>query len=150
MKRFLVAGIAGVSVFGAAYGFAASTQVTSDDFGSGDDSVATCDESVQTSYTTSYDAADKRYEVTNVVVEGIDDAKCANFKVGVTLTGPDGTDTGTDDDSVGDGASTVVADDVKPNVTASVAIAEAPAAASVTGVHVVIYNGNSTSAEADV
>lgn len=148
MKRFLIAGLAGVSVFGAAYGFAAAIDVTSDDFGSGDEVVLSCDSAVNASYTTSWDATDNRYEVTDVKIEGIDDEACAGHKVGVTLSGDSGTPNVVT--LVGDGASAVPAADANTtndNVTVSVAIGESPAAEEVDDVHVVIYDGNSTSAE---
>jgi len=134
MKRFLIAGLAGASVFGAVFGFAAAIDVSSDNFGSGDQAVATCDAEVNASYTTSYNATDAVYEVTAVKVEGIDTLACAGHTVGVTLSNDS-------DANIGDGAATV------SGATTSVAIDETPDAESVTGVHVVIRDGNSTSAE---
>lgn len=145
MKRFLIAGLAGVSVFGAAYGFAAAVSVTSDDFGSGDSTVTSCETGptpggVNASYTTSYDEVDGRYEVTSVEVEGLA-AACDGHKVGVTLSGPL-----TSKGNIGDGTSTFVVG-TPATTKVSVAIGESPSAESVTGVHVVVYESNSTSNE---
>ena len=134
MKRFLLAGVAGVSVFGAGFGFAAAINVTSDNFGSGDKAVLSCDSAVNASYTTSYSTTDGKYHVTAVKVEGIDTVACADHTVGVTLSGALNVNKG-DGSTLVNGAST------------SVPIDEAPDAELVTGVHVVIRNLNSTSAE---
>ncbi len=151
MKRFLIAGIAGVSTFGAVFGFAAAIDVTSDNFGSGDKAVATCDgtaatAAVKTSYTTSYDPIDGRYEVTAVVVDNIN-SLCDGETVGVTLTKT----SGTDDIKIGDGTA-VYAATVSSVATNKVSVpmgTDNVSAEEVTGVHVIIRTtgSNSTSAE---
>ena len=74
-KRTLVAAIAAMTVFGSVYAFAASlTSVTTASVGADNAAVASCDtDGVNTSYTSSWDATDKRYEVTAVTVSGIAD-----------------------------------------------------------------------------
>lgn len=147
MKRFLIAGIAGVSTFAAVFGFAAAVNVTSDNFGSGDSEVISCDaDSVKASYTTAYDAADGRYEVSAVIVDNIA-AGCNGQTVGVTLTKT----SGTDDVRIGDG-SAVYASTVDSVATSKVTVpmsGDNVSAAEVSGVHVVLRTtgSNSTSNE---
>lgn len=88
VKKLLVALAVGVAVFAAAYASAATLGgLNSDDLGSDDDVVASCDTTggVVTAYQTSYSAAEQTYVVDSVVVSSID-AACANQKIKVTLT----------------------------------------------------------------
>lgn len=135
MKRIFLALLAGVSVFGAVFGFAAAITTSSDNIGSGDATVNACLNAATASYNASYDAADGKYHVNSVKVTFASDA-CAGHTVGVTLTGPAASPNAV----VGDGqlAVATAASDV------TVLIDEKPLAASVVGVHLVVHNGAST------
>jgi hypothetical protein len=84
VRRRTIAGVlAGLTVFGAVFAMAASLGgITSGRVGADDAAVASCDtDGVTTSYASSWDATDKRYEVTSVTVSGI-----ANLCDGQTLS----------------------------------------------------------------
>lgn len=83
-RKFVVGGLAAVTVAGAALAFANSMTVTSQTLGSGSDPVDnTCETTV--SYTTTWDGASKEFEVTGVKVDGT--LACANKNVQVALVG---------------------------------------------------------------
>jgi anti-sigma-K factor RskA len=91
-KRGIAAILAAVAIFGAVYAMAASLGgITSDAVGADNTIVASCDtDGVTTSYTTSWDAADERYEITAVTVGGVADT-CDGQTMKVTLADASGT-----------------------------------------------------------
>lgn len=83
-RKFVVGGLAAVTVAGAALAFANSMTVNSQTLGSGSDTVDnTC--STEVSYTTTWDATNKVFEVTAVKVDGTE--ACATKNVQVALVG---------------------------------------------------------------
>ena len=86
MKRWLTALLAGLIVFGTTFAFAATLGgVTSGSVGANAAVVAACDSNgVATSYSSAWDAADKRYEVATVTVSGVSDS-CDGATLKVTL-----------------------------------------------------------------
>lgn len=93
-RKFVVGGLAAVTVAGAALAFANSMTVNSQTLGSGSDTVDnTCSTTV--SYTTTWDGTAKEFEVTTVKVDGND--ACAAKNVQVALVGASGSlwDSGT-------------------------------------------------------
>jgi hypothetical protein len=76
MKRWLTALLAGLTVFGTTFAFAATLGgVTSGAVGANSAVVAACDsDGVTTSYDSAWDAADERYEVSDVTVLGVSDS----------------------------------------------------------------------------
>ena len=89
-KRVILGLVTGTVVFATTLGAAATLGIGSSSLGAGNIGVAACDDSISTSYTTSYDAALPGYKVSGVTVTGID-AACNNKSVSVTLTGSDNT-----------------------------------------------------------
>lgn len=92
MKKLLVALAVGVAVFAAAYASAATLGLTSDNLGSDDQVVASCDTSVVVTYQTSYHAtttaaAAGAYLVDTVTLEGLDQTACNGQTISVTLSG---------------------------------------------------------------
>ncbi|MBX7111626.1 MAG: hypothetical protein K1X87_07240 [Dehalococcoidia bacterium] len=88
MKKLLVALAVGVAVFAAAYASAATLGgLGTDDLGSDDSVVASCDKvgGVITAYETSYNTTEQTYVVDKVDVSSID-ATCAGQRIKVTLT----------------------------------------------------------------
>ncbi len=85
-RRMVAALLAGFTVFGAVFASAASLGgITSGNVGADNATVASCDtDGVTTSYTTSWDSADARYEVTSVTVANINDA-CDGKTLSVSL-----------------------------------------------------------------
>jgi hypothetical protein len=87
MKRSLLALLAGVVVFGAVLGLAASLNLTTDTLGAGNATVAACQATpLNTSYTTTYVAGQPGYQVTTVTVSGVA-ATCQNKAYKLTLSG---------------------------------------------------------------
>ncbi len=87
MSRRTIAGIlGGLTVFGAVFASAASLGgLTSGNVGADNAAVTSCDtDGVTTSYTTAWDSADDRYEVTSVTVSNINNA-CDGRTVSVSL-----------------------------------------------------------------
>lgn len=125
MKRFLLPAVAGVVVFGAVTGFAASLTLNTKSVGAGNATVASCNASASISYNTTYSASLPGYKVTTAPFTTA--AGCANMSFRVTLSGAAnaslGEITGTTDAS-GNGSP----DFSSANIAAS----------SVTGVSVVI------------
>jgi hypothetical protein len=80
-----------LAIFGTVYAMAASLGgVTSHAVGADNTIVASCDtDGVTTSYTTGWDATDKRYEITAVTVGGVADA-CDGQTLKVTLADASG------------------------------------------------------------
>lgn len=124
-KRLLIALFAGAAVFGAAFAFAAALNLNSDNLAAGDQVVVSCDpDGVTATYDVAY-VAGTGYAVSSVEVTGIA-ATCAGQSVGVTLT----------DGGVVMASATGTADTTG---TLTLAVAGAPSAALVDGVHAVIH-----------
>jgi hypothetical protein len=124
-KRLLIALFAGAAVFGAAFAFAAALDLNSDNLAAGDEVVVSCDtDGVTATYDVAY-VAGTGYTVSSVDVTGID-AACDGQSVGVTLT---------------DGGAVLASATGTADATGSlsVAIAGAPSAELVDGVHAVIH-----------
>ena len=94
-KRALIAILAGLVVFAGVFAMAASLGgITSTKVGADDTAVTSCDtDGVTTSYATSWDATDERYEVTSVTVGSVNDA-CDGQTLSVSLTDSTGAQIG--------------------------------------------------------
>jgi hypothetical protein len=129
-KRLFISALVLLTVFVSVFGFAATLGVSPNDLGAGNSAVGSCDTNgVSTSYTDSWDATDKRYEVTSVTIGGIADT-CDGKNLKAALT---------DSSNVllGDGSVTVPS--VAGTFTATVSTLSAnPAASAVSNIHVVI------------
>ena len=121
MKKFVLPLAAGVGVFGAVTGFAATLNVSSTSLGAGNATVASCQSDAAVSYTTSGS------NVANAVVtfSGGTAGACDNLTAKVTLTGASG--------SLGSGTATVASD-----VATVSSWGGTVSASAVTGVSVVI------------
>ena len=131
MSRRTIAGVlAGLVVFGAVFAMAASLGgITSGRVGADDAAVASCDtDGVTTSYATSWDATDERYEVTSVTVSGIANL-CDGQTLSVSLTDAGGA-------QLGSGSIAVPSDVLATAVTVS--LSSAASAELAVGVHVAI------------
>jgi hypothetical protein len=128
-KRILIGVLVLAVVFATVFGLAATLSVGSTDLGAGSNSVGSCDTNgVDTSYANTWDAVDKRYEVTSVTVNNIADA-CDGKNLKAALT---------DSSNVLLGDGTVVVP-TGAGTTATVSSLSAnPAASAVSNVHVVI------------
>ena len=128
-KRTLIAVLAAMIVFGSVYAFAASlTSVATAKVGAGNSAVASCDtDGVSTSYTSSWDTTDKRYEITSVTVSGISDT-CDGQTANVSVND-------TSDVSLGVG-STAIPTNAATSVSVSLGTAVSAEAAS--NIHVLI------------
>lgn len=124
MKRFLVPAVAGVAVFGAVTGFAATLNVNSDTLGAGDKVVASCNATASVKYTTAFVTGS--YKVATVPVTTA--ATCKGLDYKVTLTGATS-------NVLGEKTGTLSATD--GSTTLDVASLAIPAA-SVTGVSIVL------------
>ena len=129
MNRKILRLLVVITVFGAVYAAAASLGgINSGRLGADDATVASCDtDGVSTSYTSGWDASDRRYEVSAVNVSGIDNS-CDGESMSVTLTDGSG--------SIGAGTLTIPTD--AASTSATVTLGTQPAASAVTGVHVSI------------
>ena len=129
MKRTLIAVTAGLAVFASVFAMAASLGgITGSTVGADNTTVASCDtDGVTTSYATSWDATDKRYEVTTVTVAAVNDA-CDGKSLSVSLTDTTGAQIGTGTLAIPSSAAT----------SHAVTMTTAPSAALTLGVHVVI------------
>jgi hypothetical protein len=97
MSRRTIAGvIAGLTVFGTVFAMAANLGgITSTQVGADSAPVTACDDDgVTTSYASSWDATDERYEVTSVTVGGIANT-CDGRTLSVSLTDSTGAQIGT-------------------------------------------------------
>jgi hypothetical protein len=94
-KRTILALLASLAVFCSLYVMAATLGgITSDKVGADSATVASCDtDGVTTSYATSWDATDKRYEITSVTVAGVADT-CDGRTLNVSLTDSTGAQIG--------------------------------------------------------
>jgi hypothetical protein len=128
-KRLFISALVLVTVFVSVFGFAATLGVSPGGLGAGSGSVGACDgDGVATTYADSWDATDKRYEVTSVTVTGINDA-CDGKTLKAALTDSSNV-------NLGDGSVTVP---TGAGTTATVStLSTNPAASSVSNVHVVI------------
>jgi hypothetical protein len=128
-KRFFIGACVLATVFATVFGLAATLSVSPNGLGAGSSSVGSCDsDGVSTSYANSWDATDKRYEVTSVTVNGIADA-CDGKSLKAALTDSANV-------NLGDGSVTVP---TGAGTTATVSsLSASPSAAAVNNVHVVI------------
>lgn len=86
MKRAITALVAGVMIFAAVYGLAASLGITADSLGAGDSAVAACQSlSLSTSYTTVYNASSNAYTVGVVTVNNLQ-ASCYSTPFKITIS----------------------------------------------------------------
>ena len=131
MSRRTIAGVlAGLTVFGAVFAMAASLGgITSGSVGASNAVVASCDtDGVTTTYASSWNTTDKRYEVTSVTVGGINN-NCDAKTLSVSLTDASGA-------QLGSGSVTVPTDVLA--FTATVTLSTAASAELTQGVHVAI------------
>lgn len=128
-KRILLAVLAGLLVFSGVFAIAASLGgVTSTKVGADNTAVASCDtDGVSSSYTTAWDATDKRYEITSVTVSGVNDA-CDGQSLSVSLTDSTGAQIGTGTLAIPTSAATAF----------TVSLSTAPSAKLTEGIHVLI------------
>ena len=120
MSRRTIAGVvAGFTVFGAVFASAASLGgITSGNVGADDASVVSCDtDGVTTSYATSWDATDDRYEVTSVTVTNINNA-CDGKTLSVSLL-----DSAGNPNQIGSGSVTVPTDPLATQATVTLSTA---------------------------
>jgi hypothetical protein len=131
VSRRTIAGVLpGLTVFGAVFAMAATLGgITSGRVGADDEAVASCDtDGVTTSYATSYDAADRRYEITSVTVSGIANL-CDGQTLSVSLSDTSGA-------QIGAGSTGVPTDPV--GLSATVPLSPAASAELTVGIHVAI------------
>jgi hypothetical protein len=128
-KRILVALLVSLAVFASLYAMAASLGgITSDKIGADSTVVASCDtDGVTASYSSSWDATDKRYEITAVTVGGVADT-CDGETLSVSLTDSSGA-------QIGAGS---VAIPVSGATSFGVTLSTAPSAKLTEGVNVLI------------
>ncbi len=126
-KRTLIAALAAMIVFGSVYAFAASlTGVSTALVGADNSAVASCDTNgVSTSYTSSWDTTDKRYEITSVTVSGIA-APCIGQVVNVSVND-------SADASLGVGSATLAS-----GTSLAVSLGTAVSAEAASNIHVLI------------
>jgi hypothetical protein len=129
MRKLAIKTLAGLTAFSAVMAMAATLGgLTPDTLGAEDSAVVACDaDGVATSYSSSWDATDERYEVSQVTVEGVADA-CDNLTVKVTLTDSTGA-------SLSEGTLAIPSD---ATVDHSVTLAAGVSTEAVTNVHVTI------------
>ncbi len=129
MKRTLIAVTAGLVVFASVFAMAASLGgITGSTVGADNTAVGSCDtDGVTTSYATSWDATDKRYEVTTVTVAAVNDV-CDGKSLSVSLTDTTGAQIGTG----------TLAIPTSAVISHAVTMTTAPSAALTLGIHVVI------------
>jgi hypothetical protein len=86
VRKLAIKSVAAVTVFSAVLASAATLGgVTTDKIGAEDATIAACDSNgVTTSYTSSWDSTDKRYEIATVTVKGVADT-CDGQTLKVTL-----------------------------------------------------------------
>ncbi|MGH3031098.1 MAG: hypothetical protein ACRDNE_10100 [Gaiellaceae bacterium] len=128
-KRTGIAVLAALLVFGGVLAMAASLGgITSSKVGADNAAVAACDtDGVTTSYSTAWDATDKRYEISSVTVGGVADA-CDGQTLSVSMTNSSGA-------QVGSGSVAIPADAA---TSFSVTLSTPASAADSAGVHVLI------------
>lgn len=89
--RILTAVLAGLVVFGGVFAFAATLGgISTATIGANNTAVAACDtDGVTATYTSAWDATDKRYEISTVTVSGVADT-CDGQTMKATLTDSSG------------------------------------------------------------
>jgi hypothetical protein len=130
LSRRTIAGVlAGLTVFGAVFAMAANLGgITGGQVGADSTTVLACDDDgVSTTYASSWDATDERYEVTSVTVSGIAEA-CDSRTLSVSLTDATGAQIGAGSIAIPTEAATAVTGSL--STAASAELTE--------GVHVVI------------
>jgi hypothetical protein len=129
-RRTIVAVLAALTVFAAVFASAANLGgLTSGQLGADDTTVAACDTNgVSTTYASSWDATDERYEVSSVTVSGIANT-CDGQTLSVTLTNSTGT-------QIGSGTAAIPTDAGATSV--AVSLSTAASAELAEGVHVAI------------
>lgn len=129
-RRLLIGGLVGMVAFGSVFGMAATLGgMTGTSLGADSGSASSCDsDGVTTSYTTAYDSTDQRYEVTAVVVAGINN-NCDGKTLAVTVSNSGGT-------SLGSGSVTIASNAL--DTDESVTLSSAADAEAVANVHAVI------------
>lgn len=131
MSRRTIAGVlAGLTVFAAVFASAANLGgLTGGQVGADDTTVTACDTNgVSTSYSSTWDATDERYEVTSVTVSGIANT-CDGQTVSVSLTNSTGA-------QIGSGTMAIPTDAGATSV--AVSLSAAASAELAEGVHVAI------------
>jgi hypothetical protein len=127
MKRIVAAIVAAVLTFSVVYGLAASLNLTSDGLGAATTTVAACQAgAMNATYTSAYSASAPGYAVGTVTVTGLA-ATCYSKPYKITLSGAASA-------SLGEATGTTPASGTSFSATFSPAVA----AASVTGVNLVI------------
>jgi hypothetical protein len=127
VNRLVVALLVGLLTFGAAYGLAASLNLTTESLGAGTVSVSACQAGALTAtYSSTYSASAPGYTLGTVTVTGLTSA-CYSKAYKITLSGSGST-------SLGEATGTTPASGTSFAATFSPAVP----AASVTGVSVVI------------
>ena len=127
MKRVAVATLAAVMTFGAAYGLAASLNLTTESLGAANTTVAACQAGAMTAtYTSSYSASAPGYTVGTVTVTGLA-ATCYSKGYKITLSGAANA-------SLGEATGTTPSSGTSFSATFSPVVA----AASVAGISVVV------------
>jgi hypothetical protein len=128
-KRIILALMVSLAVFGSLYAMAASLGgITSDSVGADSTVVASCDtDGVTAAYATSWDATDKRYEITSVTVGGVADT-CDGRTLSASLTDSTGAQIGSGTFSIPTSVATSFA----------VTLSTAPSAKLTEGVNVLI------------
>jgi hypothetical protein len=68
---------------------AASIGLSPDSFGGGSAQVSSCDDSFGVSYTTVYEETTGKYQITEAIVNDIDDEACADHSIDIVVAGED-------------------------------------------------------------
>lgn len=129
MRKLTLKTLGGLTAFGAVMAMATTLGgLTPDTLGAQNAPVVACDaDGVATTYTSDWDATDKRYEVSTVNVEGIADT-CDGLTVKVTVTDTNG-------DSLSEGTLLIP---TNASVNHAVALAAGVSTEAITNVHVTI------------
>jgi len=123
-RKVLLAAVAGVTVFGGAYGLAASLGLTTDTLGSAETVVAACQAgAMNVTYTPSYSSALPGYNVTAMTITGLQSG-CYSKNYRVTVSGAAS-------------ASLAEVTGTAPTSGTTIALTVSASAASITGVAVV-------------
>lgn len=128
-KRILTAMLAGLVVFGSVFAFAATLGgISTATIGANNSAVAACDtDGVTATYTSAWDATDKRYEISSATVSGVADT-CDGQTMKVALTDSAGAQLSEGSLSIPTSGAT----------SFNVSLAASVAATSASGVHVII------------
>ena len=128
-RRTLTAVLVGLTVFGTVFAFAATLGgITTATIGANNATVAACDsDGLTTTYTSAWDATDKRYEISQVSVTGVSDA-CDGQTMKVALTDAAGA-------QLGEGTLAIPA---SAATSFTVPLTTSVSATAASGVHVII------------